>query len=171
MARSLLTRRVIMRTILFTILLLSPTLACTINNGEKSPPNPMTGSGGKADDGTTSTDTRHLICQLEYEVFSPTFATAPAASIDTTYDKLYGGVVTATDGTYTLSVSHNSANPNLPFNAIVSDKAGTSVTYGVLPDLATTEYFNFEIGGWISPTPIGGTTYDHLRAYCAARAN
>jgi hypothetical protein len=164
-----------MRTLLLAILALSPTLGCTDHTAtsETSPQNLKTG-GGKADDGATSNDTRHLTCQLEYEVFTPTYQTATAASIDTTYNKIFPtGGVTATDGTYTLYIVHNNApGVQLPFNAVVYDPSGVQAAYVVLPDLTTTDYFNFELGAALAqPKTIDSTTYDHVRAYCAARAS
>jgi hypothetical protein len=158
-----------MRTILFTLVVLA-SFACT-STSETAPQNLPTGSG-KADRTASSSDTRHLICQLEYETFSPTFLTAHAATIDTTYDQIFGANgLTATDGNYTLYVARdNTPGAQLPFDAALFDAYGDQIAYIVLPDLATTAYFNFELGAAIPLATVNGATFDNLRAYCAARA-
>ena len=121
---------------------------------------------------TASTDPRILNCQLEYEVFSPTFKSKTAGSFDTAFGQVQNQGAMALDSAYELVVSVN-PNPstNLSFIAQIFDRIrGTEVAYGVLPPPQVGGAFLFEIGASIPVVrDTDGTLYDHMRAYCSIR--
>ena len=123
------------------------------------------------DDSAITGPTRHLMCNLDYETFSPTFADQPAASFDTKYTVVKKQGAEATDGAFTLSVG---VNPTPPFNLsdsvfITNAQTGATVAYVVLPSPHLGGQFLFELGGKIDPvTPAGATqAFDFMRGYCA----
>ncbi len=129
---------------------------------------------GKLDDPppVTSTDPRLLNCQLEYEVFQPTFVVKTAASLETTFGDVENTGAQAADGTYQLSVSTNPNPPaNLSFTVqIVDQSKGAEIAYTVLPRPIVGGAFLFELGAPIAAvTGADGTTFDHVRAYCSIR--
>jgi hypothetical protein len=162
-----------MQTILSIIVVSSAVVGCA-SHTSTAPQNLDTGSGagGKADNGTALADSRHLNCQLEYWTARPAFATQNIGAIDGPYGNISiaGGLSVHADYGFTIA-RNNDPSAQLPFNAIIVDASGATIAYIVLPDLATTDYFDFELGAAIAPTTLLDTTYDHVRAYCSVRAS
>jgi hypothetical protein len=122
------------------------------------------------DTDSASSATRHFVCNLEYETFSPTWATFPAASFDDKQSVVNKTGAVAGDANYSLSISMNSEAPyNLVFNAFILDATGATVAYTVLPTPHTGGDYLFEIGSKIAPiTPAGAAqSFDFMRAYCS----
>ena len=122
------------------------------------------------DTDSATAGTRHFICNLEYETFTPSFATLPAASFDEKQSVVNKTGASAGDGSYSLSIAMNSAAPfNLVFNAFILDANSATVAYTVLPTPHTGGDYLFEIGNKIDPiTPPGATqAFDFMRAYCS----
>jgi hypothetical protein len=123
------------------------------------------------DDSAISGTTRHLICNLEYETFSPAFASQPAATFDTKYTIVKKQGASASDGAFTLSVGVNPTPPyNLTDNVFITNaQTGATVAYVVLPSPHLGGQFLFEVGGKIDPvTPAGATqAFDFMRGYCS----
>jgi hypothetical protein len=124
-----------------------------------------------SDDSAINGATRHLVCNLDYETFSPAFADQPAATFDTKYTVVKKDGASATDGAFTLSVG---VNPSPPFNlsdtaTISNATTGATVAYVVLPSPHLGGDFLFEVGGKIDPvTPAGAAQpFDFMRAYCS----
>jgi hypothetical protein len=124
-----------------------------------------------SDSDAVSGPTRHLNCQLEYETFSPAFASFSAASFDTKYTVVKKSGASATDGAFTLAYSVNPTPPsNLSDSLVISNATtGGTIAYLVVPSPHLGGDFLYELGGKIDPvTPTGATqAFDFMRGYCA----
>ena len=123
------------------------------------------------DDSALTGPTRHLACTLQYETFSPTFATQLAATFDEKYTVVKKSGASATDGAFTLSAIHNATPPfNLVDTMVITNaQTGGTVAYVVLPSPHLGGDFLFELGGKIDPvTPAGSTVaFDFMRGFCS----
>lgn len=109
-----------------------------------------------------------LSCHLEYLRATP-YAALPITSFQQPMAAVSTQGASASDGTYQLFAWVNPApSTNLAFELGVNRvSTGNTVMYTVSPMPAITDGFLFETGARIAPIAIGGTTYDHLRAYCS----
>jgi hypothetical protein len=116
-------------------------------------------------------------CYLEYETFSPSWATAPVAHLAPTLDAVKASAhgVSAFGGRYGLRLAFNPKPPyNLSFEVAILDTLGNSVAYNVLPSPQKGGAYLFELGGRIDPTTAIGDdgsshSFDFLRGYCSLR--
>jgi hypothetical protein len=126
---------------------------------------------------STTTDTitkseRQLSCNLEYETFTPAFATAAAAQFSQPLADVRARGASASDGTLAMTVSID-ASPasNLSFTvaiATVADARG--LAYVVLPAPKLGGDYLFELGAALDPLLAATIGFDHARAYCTLTA-
>jgi len=142
---------------------------------------------GSSDSASTESDLtasrRHLTCNLEYERYSPDYATTFAATFDELMSDVKTKGATASDGKYAFQVQVNPDPPyNLPFIVSIRDlTADKNIAYSVLPAPRLGGQFLFEMGARIPaislpaislpsislPSITTDQQYDYARTYCA----
>lgn len=164
-----------MRSMFFIPVGLALTLAGCVGSSERNTSVHQRDTVGDDAGGEGGATAFTYTCTLEYQTFSPSWANGPGAQAQNTgadAPTVLAAGLTASDGTYSLSIQGNPDAPfNLSFNATLLGPNGT-VSYVVLPaSVMTATPFSFEIGGAIPP--VNGTgfdgqphSFDYLRGYC-----
>ncbi|HEX4416749.1 MAG TPA: hypothetical protein VH165_02570 [Kofleriaceae bacterium] len=118
---------------------------------------------------TPATVTGTLNCNLEYERFSPSFATSPILSFSKLMTTVAASGASVTNATYQLYAAVNSAPAtNLAFQVGVNlISTGQGIVYLVLPSPTLGGAYLFENGAHITAVTVGGVAYDYLRVYCS----
>lgn len=150
----------------FSIVFVTALIGCAASPADKPHDPPELFTGSKADDGSTvsTNDPRRVHCDLIYATEAGD--TSAAATIETTYGSVHGGV-SAEDDQYTLYLVVNpNAGATLPLNAVIYDPDGTLRAWAMQAEPSVANDYFLALGSKIPPRTIGATTYDRMRADC-----
>ena len=160
-----------MTTHTLAIVLLTSVLGC-VSQDANTPSQGPSHTGGKGDNGSDtgsgSGSSVFIECSLEYVAYTPTYTTAPLASLNQSLATIAGpnGATANADG-YTLAVIRNHTATDVPFEVDVLGQ-NALLAYGLVPEPAPAGNFFIELGAPIPLHHVDTTDYTALRAYCLA---